>query len=81
MKNTFSYIKECLLSLYKKMYNEKYTFMYNKNVYCNYISSYIITNKYCHYTSSYIIRNTFSCIIKMFIVIIHSLNDNKHLLV
>ena len=29
-----------------------YTFMYNENVCCHYILSYIIINKYCYYTSS-----------------------------
>ena len=55
MRNTSSCIKKCLLSLYKKLYDEKYTFMYDRNVCCHYISSYIMKNKYCHYTSSCII--------------------------
>ena len=58
-KNTFSCIKKYLLSLYiflynnniyfslyKKLYNEKRTLMYRRNIYV-----YIITNKYCRYTS------------------------------
>ena len=36
--------------------------MYNRDVCCRYISSYITTNKYCNYTSSRITKNTFSCI-------------------
>ena len=38
------------------MYNEKYIFMYHINIYCHYISSYVIINKYCYYTSSRITR-------------------------
>ena len=33
-------------------------FMYNQNVCCHYISSYITINKYCYNTSSCIMRNT-----------------------
>ena len=47
--------------------------MYNENIYCHYISSYIIKNKYCHYTSSCIIKNTLSYIREMFVVIIDHL--------
>ena len=52
------------------MYNEKYIFMYNRNICCHYIPSYIMKNKYCCYTSSCIMRNTFSCITEIFVVII-----------
>ena len=40
---TFSCIKKYLLSLYIASYNTIYTFMYNKNVCCHYIFSYIMT--------------------------------------
>ena len=58
-----------MLVLYIVLYNEKYTFMYNRNVCCSYISSYIMTNKY-YYTSYCITRYTLSCVTEMFVIII-----------
>ena len=72
LRNTLSCTKKCLLSLYIVSYNKKYTFIYERNVCCYYISSYIIINKY-YYTLSRIMRNTLSCMIEMFVVIIYSL--------
>ena len=74
MRNTFLLyiflLIKAYFSLYIVSYNEKYAFMYNKNICCNYMSSYIMTNKYCYYTSYRIMRNTLSCIIKIFVLII-----------
>ena len=47
----YVYKRNVFLSLYIVSYNEKYTFMYNRNV-C------------CHYTSSRITRYALSCIKK-----------------
>ena len=73
MKNTFSYIMKCLLSLYIVSYNEKYTFMYNRNVCCHYILSYIMKNKYFYYTSFCIIKNILSCLREIFMCFIYFL--------
>ena len=58
------------------LYNEKYIFMYKKNICCHYTSPCIIrytlcciTKIYCHYTSSCIIKKNYchyttSCIMR-----------------
>ena len=56
MRNTLSYMGEMFVVIIYFSYNEKYSFMYKRNKYCNYISFYIITIKYCNYTSSCIMK-------------------------
>ena len=51
--------------------------MYERNVCCHYILSYIMRNKYFYYISSRIRRYTLSCITKLFVAIIHLLNNNN----
>ena len=47
-RNTFSCIREIFVVIYTLLYNEKYIFMYKRNKYCRYTSSYImITNISC----------------------------------
>ena len=68
---TLLYNNKQILSLYIVLYNMIYTFMYNKNICCHYMFSYIMINKCCRYTPPCITTNTFSCITEMLLVIIH----------